>query len=306
MRVGWMARDLRRLSNHTSNLESQGMSLHQYIHDLKEAIEQGESIKKFGALDSKEKLLFGAMLDNLKSIDSEILTRKAAHAEREAPFTLLMSGASAVGKSMLQRLVINHLGHVLNLPTTDEYIYFRQAGSEYWDNFNSSMWCIVIDDAAFQNPNYEIDPTVKECIQLRNNVPFIPNQADLKDKGRTPVMAKAVIISTNTKHLNANAYFSHPMAVQRRFPYILNVQVKPEYCDESGRIVESSIPPPTPDSYPNIWLITVERVIGAGKVGQYEAVKSFSDIHELLNWMTGVVGNHFQNQRNLISYLVFF
>jgi hypothetical protein len=295
------ARDIRRLSNHTSNLESQGLSLHQYIHDLKIAIDQGESIRKFGALDGKEKMFFGSMLDSLKSIDAELLTRKAAHAEREAPFTLLMSGASAVGKSMLQRLVINHLGHVLSLPTTDEYIYFRQAGSEYWDNFNSSMWCIVIDDAAFQNPNYEIDPTVKECIQLRNNVPFIPNQADLKDKGRTPVMAKAVLISTNTKHLNANAYFSHPMAVQRRFPYILSVKVKPEYADEHGRIRESSIPQPTNESYPDIWLIVVEKIVGSGRVGNYEAVRNFDNIHDFLHWMTGVVREHFSNQKKAMD-----
>jgi hypothetical protein len=297
-------RRIQRLSLHVSNLEPHGTSLFQFIADLKRVIEQGNSIKSFGVLDDVEKRLVRDQLYKMQCIDSELLTRKKAMEERPAPFSLLFNGPSSVAKSAFMQLCFYHFGRVMKLPLGDEYKYPRTPGVEYWDNFSSNMWCCIIDDAAYKKPGTGVeDTTVAEIIQLRNNVAYVPNQADLANKGRTPFLCKLLMATTNTKHLNASAYYSCPVAVNRRFPYVVTLKLKHQFADEQGMVAPSKMPAASNTDFPDVWRIIVERPVKVEgcNTARFEEIAAFDSIYPYLRWLTERILEHESAQVNAMD-----
>lgn len=276
---------LKLLSKHLSTLEAHGTTYFQYLSDLKSAIEQGVTIRKFAALESVEIKIVAAHVNALCVIDKEILTRKAALEDRAAPLGVVVSGPTSIGKSQFKQLLYHHYGAVRKLSTAPEFCYTRSPGAEFWDNFRSSMWCCIIDDAAQMNPALGLDQSVAELIQLCNNVAYIPNQADLADKGRTPFKCELVVATTNTTHLNAQHYYSHPIAVARRF-LTVELALKPDFANTAGMLDPTKMLPDD-TGYMNIWHIRILSVANDGNNrAKYTLEREFSDIYEFLRWYT--------------------
>lgn len=250
-------------SQYLHDPETHGLTYHGYLEKLESCIEEGNEIRKFSqAADRKDVVLH--MLSKLRLIRGEILTRKAAGAERRAPFSLLVHGGSGVAKSSFVRTFFGHFGKMFKLPMGNEHIYTRSYGSEYWSNFRSQAWGILLDDIASVNPNKGTeDKSLTELLQIVNNVAFCPPQAAVEDKGKTPLRAECVIATANTAHLNAHVWFSNSAAVRRRFPYIVTLSPKPEYArdDAPAMIDPSKIPVPDAGHYPDLWRITLSKVI---------------------------------------------
>ncbi len=286
------AQRLRRLSLTIGNLEAFGTTYFSYVADIKQCIEQGKGICKFGGLIGAEQRIARSTLNDIELLQMNILSTKAAQQERSAPFGLLVFGDSSVGKSTFTKILFYHYGKLRNLPVSSEYRYVRNASDDYWSGFNSQQWCIQMDDIGYLNASKAMeDRSLMEIIQVINNVPLVPNQAALEDKGRTPVRAKLVIATSNAKDLNAAAYFHCPLAVQRRLPFVVTVTPKAEYArSDSPGMVDPLKIPEFVDSYPDIWNIKVERVVAAGKgangrsMAAHELVVEFTDINEFLDW----------------------
>lgn len=284
-------------SNFTGDPESVGFKYHEYIQDLEDHLEKGEAISKnLRVCHSIESRYFDTKLAQLRMIKSVELTRKAAQATRKAPFGVLVFGGSSVGKSGFQDILFNYYGKLFGLKTDDCFRYVRNPVDDYWVGFTSSKWCVQMDDIAFLEPDKAPagDPSVLEMLQVVNNVPFMPPQAALEDKGRTPMRPRLVLASTNKIDINAMAYFQTPFAVQRRLPYVISIEPKPKYAKE-GMLDPTKIPQ-TAD-IPDLWLITVYSVkpvtVARKSVGDYEIKKYvdtdgvekqmvFSNIHEFL------------------------
>lgn len=194
----------------TSNLEAHGTTYFSFVSDLNAAVEKGEAYAKFskkaGGYDVvalKRKLMALQLMKNVE------ITRRSAQKERRAPFGVLVHGASSVAKSTFTKMLYYYYGSLHGLATDDHYRYVRSPTDEYWSNFDSSKWCIQLDDIAFLLPSKaaEVDPTLAEMLNVVNNVPFVPPQAAIEDKGKTPVLARLVVATSNAKDLNAQEYF---------------------------------------------------------------------------------------------------
>jgi hypothetical protein len=118
-----------------------------------------------------------------------------------------------------------------------------------------------MDDIAFLLPSKssEVDPTLKEMLNVVNNVPYVPPQAALEDKGKTPVLAKLVVATSNAKDLNAHEYFYCPLAVRRRLPYVVHVTPKTEYLHSNKKFLNTEAIPDFDGTYPDFWNITVQK-----------------------------------------------
>jgi hypothetical protein len=234
----------------------------EFLRDLDSAIEKGESIHKYASrLTDFDRRTVGERLNDLKMIKSEILCLRFANESRQVPYSVLVFGESGVGKSTIKDILYYLFCKARNLPNGDEYKYVRNPVSEFWDGFRSNMHSLFLDDVAYLHPNKAPngDQSCLEFIQVINAVPFVPNQAALEHKGRTPFRGQLVVATTNTKDLNAHYYFSHPSAIQRRFPYIIIPTPKPEYTTD-GMLDSSKVPPPTQGSYPDLWTFSVHKV----------------------------------------------
>jgi len=278
------------LAPYTSNLGAHGTTYFTFISDLNDAVEKGEAICKYTQVhNGVEANFLTKKLNNLKMLKNMEVTRRAAQKERKAPFGVLVHGGSSVAKSTFTKLLYYYYGKLHGEKTDDHYRYVRNPTDEYWSNFDSSKWCIQMDDIAFLLPtkSTDVDATLKEMLNVVNNVPYVPPQAALEDKGKTPVMAKLVIATTNAEHLNAQDYFHCPLAVRRRLPFVVNIMPKDEYLHDNGRFIDPSKLPLVDDgAFPDFWKIKLQKLVPTDYMGRdsatLETVQEFTDIKEFL------------------------
>lgn len=300
---------LKRLSLGIGNLGAFGTTYHKFVGDLKQAIEDGRSIVKYSAAVGFEKKIAQSLLNDLEVLNCNILSKKAAQQERKAPFGLLVFGGSGVAKSSFTKMLYYHFGKLRGLPTEDEYRYVRNPSDDFWSGFNSQQWCIQMDDIGYLfSSKASEDKSLFEIIQVVNNVPLVPNQANLEDKGRTPLRAELVIATSNAKDLNAPSYFHCPLAVQRRLPWVVTVTPKKEYekADSPGMIDPQKLPP-VDGCYPDYWNILVERVVPAGEasagrtMATHEKIQEFNEVHDFLDWYKEAIFSFDHIQRKAMS-----
>lgn len=233
-----------------------------FLVKLKETIEKGESIAKYcSTFGSFERKTLRKMVDQLHLIQCDLLTTSMASENRDVPFSLLIFGDSKIGKSSIKDMLRLHFAKKQGLPQDDSMCFTVSPGSKHWTNFGPHQHTLIMDDVAFMRPDAAPngDPSVMELLQVINGVPYMPEQAAIEKKGTTPLRAKLVIATTNTKNLNAHAYFSCPSAVQRRFPYIITPRVRQEYQCSKG-FLDSTKVDHMNSEYPDWWTWTVEKV----------------------------------------------
>jgi hypothetical protein len=302
---GWLktASKLKMQAKYLNNPEPHGVNRFSFVSELKDTIEKGKSIVKFtGGLDKSEKLFLQKTLCELQLIEAEETTKRSAQEPRKDPFGILIHGSSHIAKSKLTEIMFKHYGKCFDLPINDNYRYTRCPTDEYWSGFDSTQWCIVMDDIAFLAPTGEVDPTLKELLQVKNSVPYTPPQAALEDKGRTPVKAELLIATTNTKHLNLHAYFACPFAIARRLSYVVTPTVKPEYIKDSFMVDSRKIPPTPEGEYMNIWNFEISvpkpesDVAKDNQRTRYEIIEKFEDINSFLQWYIFVAEEHANSQ----------
>lgn len=297
---------LKRVAAQLSFPEAHGVDRHKYLADLRDHIEKGMSIYKHAArLSNYDKKCVGGILSDLNMLLDNEITKREAQKERDAPFSVLLYGGSSIGKSTLTSMLFTHYGKVFGLQTGSEYKYTRNANDEFWSGFNSSQWCVQLDDIAYMHPNKasDGDNSVMEMLQVVNNVPFIPAQADLADKGRTPMRAKLVLATTNCEDLNAYFYFQTPLAVRRRLPFVIDVTTKPEYTKD-GCMLDNTKTATVAGEYCDYWNYTIYRILPEGKErerqrARKEKIHEFTDVNDFLAWFAQAAKEH-ERVQNLV------
>lgn len=279
--------------------EAHGFNRFTYLADLRSTIEEGEAIKKFSCeKNSYDQRFMTKSLAKLNMLLAAETTKREALKERRSPFGVLLYGGSSIGKSTLTQMLFYQYSKVFDLPNSSEFKYTRNPADQYWSNFNSTQWCVIMDDMAFRHPNKasDGDSSVMEVLQVVNNIAYVPTQADVADKGKTPLRARLVIGSTNCEDLNAYAYYQTPLAVRRRLPFIIDVQPKPEYAKHEC-MLDSSKVEMVDGQWPDYWLWTIKRVVPAGtdRVRQRateEVIFSTSDVNDFLAWFAREAVQH--------------
>lgn len=292
------------------NPEASGISYHELLGRIDLCVEQGEQIVLYikNSKTGDDKQIVKRLLGEIRVIQANEFTRKAAQQEREAPFGVLLYGGSSVGKSSVSSIMFNHFGKLHNLPTTSEYKYNRCFTDDYWSSFRTSMWFIQLDDIAARNSTLADDTSLAEVLHIINNVGYTPPQADLADKGKTPLRPALVTGTTNVKHLNAFVYYENTLAILRRFKLHVEVIPKREYSvnlegNERARMLDASkLPPIAEDSYPDYWEFKISEVrcsMQNGKqTGSIVYVQTFTNINDFLAYYSKMTFTHKAQQQS--------
>jgi hypothetical protein len=291
------------LAPFTANLEPHGTTYFRFLSDLGDAIDKGQGYTKaMRALGAERSNPVLRKLGSLLLLKNAEVTKRASQEYREAPFGVLVYGHSGVAKSSFMRVLFHAFGSIFSLERDDHYLYTRSPTSEYWTNFDTSMWAIQMDDIAFVKPSKtaDIDPTLKELLNVVNNVPFNPPQADLSDKGKTPVRAKLVLATTNCEDLNANEYFYCPLAARRRLPYVIEVCPKQGMYHANGVFIDPK-KMNLVTGFPSYWHIVVKEIVPVIEADGTErarlaVVAEFDDIMSFIKHYAAAAKQHFVNQ----------
>jgi hypothetical protein len=271
-RVNW----IRRVFKNYSNLAAQGTNYSEFHRHLSESMKQG---KRYVELCTNLKLADGALvkerLGNLEDIVSALKASSDVSTPRKAPFPILLYGTSGVGKTSIEMMLIDYYAKISEpaLPIGKEYQYQVNASSEFWDGFQTHMWATIIEDAARADVQFAPggDKSISTILDVLSPYPFCPVMARAEEKGFTPYRGEFVVVTTNTKHLNAHAYFSYPGAIHRRFPFVVIPKVKPQYA--TNAMMDKTKVNADPNAmiagrYQDLWLYTVEMPTVTHRVGQ--------------------------------------
>nr|ULG00040.1 MAG: hypothetical protein 1 [Marnaviridae sp.]URG14537.1 MAG: RNA dependent RNA polymerase [Picornaviridae sp.] len=304
------AEQLTRQANFLTNPEVHGIDRFAFLADLKDCIEKGSAMRKV-CLKKDLKVIIARLLSSLQLTHDLEVTKRSAQKARKAPLALLLYGGSSVGKSTFMHILFQQFGKTRGLKTSSEYRYVRNANEDHWNGMNSTQWCVVLDDIAFMNPALGVmDPSLAEMLCLVNNIPYVPAQAELADKGRTPCRPELVIGTTNAEDLNLHAYFSCPLAVARRFPWIIDIKPKRQYQhpDKPGMLETSLLPPTLDGEYMDVWDIVVKRIEPVGddrkrQMGRSVVDKEFSSMKDFIKWYIDVIRQHSRTQTTITDSL---
>lgn len=293
------------------NPEACGVNYHEYIERLRHTIEEGEYILRYSYnMEKSATLLVKRLMSEVRLLQAQELTKKAARQSREAPYAYLLYGGSSIGKTTLKQLLFYAFSKALKLPDGDEFMYTRSFADEYYSGFTSAVWFMMLDDIASKNPDLGEDLSMSEIIQIINGEAWTPPQADLADKGRTPMRPKIVMATTNTKHLHASAYYSNSLAIMRRFNHVITVSVKPEFAvnpheREFMRMLDPSKMPPPEEGIPDAWDFKVEKVIpikdGNSQGAGFKTVCLRKlNVYELISFLCQEAEKHFDIQEKVM------
>ncbi len=249
------------------------------------------------SLSRVDKRAIMQMRSKLYMYRAKAKTAKVCQSTRSSPFSILIAGPSSIGKSIVTDILFDSFGKHRNLNVDSDSRYSRVGGMDFWDGFDSKMWCLVLDDIAALHPRSgESDKSVLELLMLINNVPFVPNMAALEKKGSSPFLGQLVIATTNTRHLNVKSYFSYPSAVLRRFPYVVDLSMKEEYDDGEGGFDKSKATP-----MPNYWRFRVREVKASGRDTVERTVLDTTELGDFLRWYHSAIDTFYNHQSSAAS-----
>lgn len=265
--------------------------------NLDTVLEQGDSMLKV-ITDTHDRAMISKILQEVKMIAIRFKSKDYAQRDRRPPFSVLVTGDSCIAKTAFTNILFQQYGKVHGKDISPECMWTRNSLDKFYSGYSPSKWCIRLDDVAqFNTQLGTLDPTIADVIMIANGVNFVAPMADLKDKGVTPVKPDLLIATTNTDHLNAHAYFSCPLAVRRRFPFVINLEVKPEYCAhrvnsdgvslQTTMVDSAKIPPLEPGCYMNIWTITLSKLVAVshektGSTPELQTIMRTNEVNEFL------------------------
>lgn len=288
-------------SHKMANPEACGLDPHDFYKRLDKVIEQGEAMCKY-LEDDADKMLAKRLTSELRLIKAKFCSKDEAQKTRKPPFCVVIHGETSIGKTNFTSMLFQQFGKVNGKDTNPENMWSRGPTDKFYSGFSRSKWCIVMDDIAMFKPGNVLDPTLADVILIANGAGFVAPMADTEDKGVIPVRPDLVIATTNTKDLNAHAYFSCPLAVRRRFPYVISLSVRSEYCSEmtitgangatvsalSHMLDPAKVPHLEEGDYLDIWNIKLEKLVavpsvnGASTPG-FEAIADFDNIYDFMS-----------------------
>ena len=166
---------------------------------------------------------------------------------REKPFTVLLFGASGVGKSMVTIplidsvlcKVLSHTDLIRFCTNNMDFVYSRNYETKYWDGYNAQFVTVFDDFLQTYDGKENPDCEAMNIIRGSNAFPYLLHMANLEDKANTYFSSKIIVCTTNNKNLHSMV-LREPEALKRRFDLYIGVYPKPEFCTNPDETILSN------------------------------------------------------------------
>jgi len=268
-------------------------NIEEIIQDLRgrQATEHVRSVRLW--LDSK--------LAKSQELFIRLLKSSTGNSMREAPYAILLYGASSVGKSTVANQLMKCLLAACGHASTSRHVTVLNLADKFQSDYRPQHSGIILDDIANAKAERSDINHTQMIIDLINNVPKAALQAEVEKKGLVMLTPKIVIGTTNVKDVQAGVYSNEPFSIVRRFAYTLTVAVRPEFSNKDGTLDSASVPA---GGAVDVWNIKVERAVGRTCGGRrtfvYEDVLEGS-FAEVAKFLCSEAKGHVKRQRNLVD-----
>lgn len=297
------ANRLRKDSEFLGNPDAVGIEVPSYLAKVHSAIETGNKFAK--AFKDKERVIIQSAVLELELVCKRYTVALCSASFRRAPFGVFLYGSSKIAKSFILKGLFNHYCSVRGVDKRDAILYPRNSGDKYYSGFRSNMLGIVFDDVGQHRPDkvMGIDQSLGDIVSVANNIPFITNQADLKDKGTIPLLCEFMGVTSNLGSLGVEFYYRNTYAVLRRMPFRIQPIVKREFLAEGSNTDIDPAKIPDGEQYADCWSFIIATPVqnDDGLTGRYvETGQSFDSFRDLLAFLTPHFRAHIEQQDRLM------
>jgi len=239
--------------------EAFGKSETDYQAVLAEAIERHKAAY-YGMKPGFEKNVYWNKLAQLQQRDLAFFRHRRAGGLRVAPYCILLTGASSVGKSSVYSIITSYLLKTFQLGEPGNVVTLNEV-EQFESQMRSDTTIVGFDDICNTQASFTGGKNpLERIIRYGNNVKQTANMADLEMKGKIFLQPKALVGTTNVPGLMAAKLSNEPVSVLRRFDIHVTVRVKPEYWKEGSHMLEPSKVPDAP--VPDIWEFDLFYCVG--------------------------------------------
>lgn len=242
----WLKRNCKNFSCCTEVVKPDGTSdaftLEGYFNRCHQALEQVDKLLPALKKDPYARNRLERCKYDILNFQSDCAADLRAGESRPFPYAIMLTGPPSVGKSTIKDILFHQL-HMSDKSTNrfeidynPKLIYTYNPTDDFYSGFSTTHTGILLDDVAQKHPDIikqKGGDDLDDLIRIINSIPFLPNQAELEKKGKTPMRVRYVIGTTNTPDLSAAYVFKCPGAVYRRMIFVA-CSVKPEYTLKSS------------------------------------------------------------------------
>jgi hypothetical protein len=227
--------------DHITRLQIEGMTIFKY--------------SKFGsdgpAILSKVRYFMNFLDSARKPFEQSSIKTNLSRVE---PLTILIRGSPGVGKSfMLKPFVHQLLAKILpkdqldDLSTNpDSFVYNRMPEHEYWDGYRGQFVTLMDDFGQCVDVAGNLDNEYMSLIRGTNKFPYVLHMPDIADKGSNIFTSKVIVCTTNMMTFKGIESLRDTEALIRRFDYVIDLEVRPEFCEkregDGGFKIKKGIP----------------------------------------------------------------
>lgn len=236
---------------------------------------------------------------------------------REAPFCVLFTGDSSVGKTCIASGVGRYLAGVGGYDNHPDNCYSMNEQDKFMSGIATHHTVIRIDDIAQVRSEKATECPIEKIILLNNNQPMPATVAEAEKKGQIMLDPRVVTATTNVEDLDASLWVNAPEAILRRFNVHIEQIVRPEYReDDSARLDSRKIREFGSEMFPDYGLYRVYKWVPEEKGGStkmdkrvkqsfvkkyFFAEDKWLSIKELLEFLRVEALDHFEGQRAFVS-----
>lgn len=236
---------------------------------------------------------------------------------REAPFCVLFTGGSSVGKTCIASGVGRYIAKVGGYDHQPDNCYSMNEQDKFMSGIATHHTIIRIDDIAQVKSEKATECPIEKIILLNNNQPMPATVAEAEKKGQIMLDPRVVTATTNVADLDATQWVNEPEAIFRRFNVHVEQKVRPEYQeDDSERLDKKKIRKFGNDMFPDYGLYRPYKMIpenlGGSTKKDKKCVSNFVpkyffgqdkwlSIKELLAFLREEALDHFESQRLFVQ-----
>lgn len=281
------------------------MSEAQFDKELSDLIDEFQKLYKT-AVNGTEKKIVQQKWEELTKMKTEFTAIRVSGGLRKAPFAVKIYGRSGVGKSTFADITMTAVLKAMGVPCSPNYICTLNEKDKHMSNYRSYITGVKVDDYGNTRKEFwEIAPS-DTIVKIVNNVREYAIMAELANKGKISIEPSCMTITTNVKTLHAALSSYNAMSVLRRCHIHVDLKVRKEFETDnkldSAKVIAKF---GTLNCLNDIWLITVEKPVGAGKDGQdfghFEIVKENMNITEFVNYAIENAQKHLAEQQTIVE-----
>lgn len=310
---GWYTKVRKHLaqSEHLNNPAAFAMDIHKFLNDTHVLCERGEDYLKYMTDENaREKEYIRSSIYKLRKLELDMISKESTSVVRPVPYCVCLEGHSSVGKSAVAAIIHDYFGKLYDKPMNCNERHVKNASANFWDGLNSSQWSLLYDDVACWKTDLNVvDQSISDLVRVLNNIPFVPDQAKIEDKGRIPLLSELVVLTTNVPDLRVDEYYNYPLAAARRVPY--HIRMRP--IAAAGTALDKTKTEMVDGRYSNSWIFDIYEPTGVGigikrdgfqPMGAHlKRKQSDMDMGQLLEFIRVTSTEHRNHQNRLINML---